>query len=224
MGDAKQSSANAAYSKLREKILTFALVPSQHLNEVALAQELNVSRTPLREAVNRLAAEGMLVAADRGFAVPKLDPSVVCHLFEVRSEIECSAVRLANQRSSAEDLRELAEFADESAAASPELSVDELVKLDRHFHEQLARLSGNPELLRILQNLNDRIHLVRWVAMEGRRNVTQGEHQRIIAALCERDEKRAEELMREHIMHRKEEIFAAVMKAYAHAHAVHFTT
>lgn len=218
----KKSSADTAYDRLKAMILTFALIPAQHLNEVALAEQLAVSRTPLREALNRLAAEGLLLSTGRGFIVPQLDPAVIQQLFEVRSEIECSIVRLVCERASDEGLQGLIDFMKHSAAASPDMAVDEMVQLDRYFHEELARLTGNDEFARILINLNDRIQLLRWIAMEGRRSITQNEHREILDALQRRDSAAAEALIRSHIIHRKVEIYNAVKRAYAHAHTLQF--
>lgn len=220
----ERSAADFAYSRLRSKILTFELLPAQHLNEVGLARELDVSRTPLREAINRLIAERMLLPANRGFVVPNLDPNLVWQLFEARSEIEQSIVRLVADRAAVEELKQLHVFVDESAAASPDVSVDELLTLDRRFHEGMAALTRNVELVHILKNINDRIQLVRWIAMEGKRQTTQGEHRAIVQALLARDGEKAARLVGAHIMHRSDEIFAAVKRAYAHAHTMQYDT
>ena len=88
----KISSSNRAYEMLRDRLLRFAILPNQRINEVTLAAELDVSRTPLREALNRLVAEGLLVNRARGLSVPDLEPDIVFELFEARVEIECSVV------------------------------------------------------------------------------------------------------------------------------------
>jgi DNA-binding GntR family transcriptional regulator len=150
--------------------------------------------------------------------VPNLDPNLVWQLFEARSEIEQSVVRLVADRATVEELEQLHVFVDSSAAASPDGSVDDLLALDRQFHESLAALTRNVELARILKNLNDRIQLVRWIAMEGKRQTTQDEHRAIVQALLARDGEKAARLVGAHIMHRSDEIFAAVKRAYAHAH------
>jgi DNA-binding GntR family transcriptional regulator len=222
MAENKVSVAQAAYESIRRRILLFKILPGQHINEVVLAEELKISRTPLREALNRLVAEGLFVARERGFSVPDLNPSTIQQLFEARIEVESSLVRFACERASSADIDALAEFVDESAAESPDVSVDKLVELDCRFHETIGKLSGNNELLRILKNLNDRIHLIRWIKMEGKRVVTQGEHRQILECLRNRDAAGAERLMRMHILHRNDEILAAIRSAYAHVHTAHF--
>lgn len=212
-----------AYDTLRERVLKFQLLPDQKLNEVELAEQMSISRTPLREALNRLTAEGILGRAGRSFQVPGLSPSEVRALFEARTEIETATVRLACERASTEDLGELSAFLDGSVRESPDASVDRLVELDCGFHEGIARLSQSPELLRILRNLNDRIHLIRWVAMEGRRGSTQSQHRAILSAVAGHNAASAEALMRSHILHRNDEILAAIRQAYAHVHTMHFS-
>jgi DNA-binding GntR family transcriptional regulator len=220
--DDRSSTAGRAYAEIRQRILAFRLRPGARVNEVALAEQLGLSRTPLREALNRLVAEGMLAAGERGFAVPELDPALIRDLMEARIELECSIVRLAAARAGDAALAALDDFLAGSAAESPDASVDRLLELDRRFHEGIALLSGNAEMLRILRNLNDRIQLIRWIAMEGRRGITQQEHRAILDCLSRRDAAGAEALMRAHILHRHDEILAAVKQAYAHVHTAPF--
>lgn len=218
----KISSAQMAYDKLRRKVLSFALLPAEKINEVALADELAISRTPLREALNRLVAEGILVRRERGFSVPALEPVMVRNLFEARTEIECCTVHLACKRATDAEIAQVGSFLAESVAESSDASVDRLVTLDCGFHERIAGLSGNDELLRILRNLNDRIHLIRWIKMEGKRTHTQGEHLAILDCLKRRDADGAEALMRSHILHRNDEIIAAIRQSYAHIYTAGF--
>jgi DNA-binding GntR family transcriptional regulator len=103
---------------------------------------------------------------------------------------------------------------------SPAASVDRLMELDIRFHVTIARLSGNRVLCSFLSNLNDRIHLVRWIAMEGRRERTQTEHRAILARIRARDPQGATDLMRQHIMHRNEDILAAIRAAYGHIYTL----
>lgn len=216
----KLTSSTRAYEMLRDRLLRFAILPSQRINEVTLAAELNVSRTPLREALNRLVAEGLLVNRARGLSVPDLEPNLVVELFEARMEIECSIVRLTCMRATDEQLDNLADFLTESAAESPDASTDRLIELDIGFHDTIAELSGNRILRKTLSNLNDRIHLVRWIAMEGRRDHTQGEHRKILDCIRARDMDGAVEAVREHIIHRNDDILAAIKAAYGHVYTL----
>ena len=220
--DTRSSSVHKAYHEIRRKIQTFSLVPAARINEVNLANDLNISRTPLREALNRLVAEGLLVERDRGFSVADLEPEVVKDAFEARIEVECATTRLACERATDEELAKLAEFVSMSAAESPDASVEHLVMLDCKFHETIAELSRNSELLRILRNLNDRIYLIRWIAMDDKRSITQEEHRQILETLRKRDREEAERLIRAHILHRTDEVLSAIKSAYAHVYTIRF--
>jgi DNA-binding GntR family transcriptional regulator len=214
------SSSQRAYAMLREQLLRSKFMPNQKINEVVLANDMEISRTPLREALNRLVAEGLLVDRGRGFSVPGLEPDMVYDLFEARLEIECATVRLACERASDEDLQALSEFLEESMAESPDASVDRLIELDIRFHDTIAELSRNSVLRQTLSNLNDRIFLIRWIAMEGRRERTQLQHRLILDCLCARDAQAAMAAMREHILFRNEDILSAIKAAYGHVYTL----
>ncbi|MCS5600772.1 MAG: GntR family transcriptional regulator [Paracoccus sp.] len=219
-GKVTASASHRAYDMLRDRLLRFKFLPNQKINENLLADELRISRTPLREALNRLAAEGLLVSSGRGLSIPGLEPEVVFDLFEARLEIECATVRMACERATDADLARMSDFLELSMAESPDASVDRLIELDLHFHDTIAKLAGNKVLRQTLCNLNDRIHLIRWIAMEGRRQGTQAEHRRILDHMQARDDRAAMAGMREHILHRNEDILAAIKAAYGHVYTL----
>ena len=219
-GKVTASASHRAYDMLRDRLFRFKFLPNQKINENLLADELRISRTPLREALNRLAAEGLLVSSGRGLSIPGLEPEVVFDLFEARLEIECATVRMACERATDADLARMSDFLELSMAESPDASVDRLIELDLHFHDTIAKLAGNKVLRQTLCNLNDRIHLIRWIAMEGRRQGTQAEHRRILDHMQARDDRAAMAGMREHILHRNEDILAAIKAAYGHVYTL----
>jgi len=111
-------------------------------------------------------------------------------------------------------------FLKESMAESPDASVDRLIELDIRFHDTIAELASNKVLRQILSNLNDRIHLIRWIAMEGRRERTQSQHREILDHIQAREIEPAIAAMREHILHRNEDILAAIKAAYGHVYTL----
>ena len=204
-GNAKIRPADTSarvYEILREKAITYNLRPGAHVNEAALAAELNVSRTPVRAALNRLASEGLMtVVPNKGFFRQPLDIDAVRSLFEVRMAIEVLSVRLFCERASSEDIQQLQDewnrIRPKHAGAAPEA----IVEADEAFHLALARGSRNPEVLRLLGELNARIRFIRTVAME-RPRFRDGafiEHHEIIDAIEARDADSAAELMTGHI-------------------------
>jgi DNA-binding GntR family transcriptional regulator len=190
------------YETVREKAITYALRPGARVNEAALAAELNVSRTPVRAALNRLASEGLMtVVPNKGFFRQPLDIDAVRSLFEVRMAMEVLSIRLFCERASPEDIQALRadwiRIKPKDSGAAPEA----VVKADEAFHIALARGSRNPELLRLLGELNARIRFIRTVAME-RPRFRDGafiEHHQIIDAIEGRDAEAAADLMTRHI-------------------------
>jgi DNA-binding GntR family transcriptional regulator len=210
-----QSVVDRVHRELRSMAMTFRFLPGERLNEAILAKELGVSRTPLREALNRLATEGFLTfSANNGFFRKPLDVKEVFDLYEFRMHLELSAVKLAVERATDEQILEIEKFAAESAQEVPGRTIDELVTLDEQFHEMLMKLSGNVQMLNSLRNINARIQFVRWLDMTERRSETQSQHKEIVAALRKRDRSESERLISDHIAHRIDQIFEKVEKSY----------
>jgi DNA-binding GntR family transcriptional regulator len=220
MRQAQKSTANLserAYEQLKSMAVTYQLRPGERLAELDLAKRLKVSRTPIREALNRLVTEGFLTfTPNRGFQCRPLDAKEIFDLYEIRRSLESTAARLAVERASDDELADLERFIERSRSVSEKTTVMELVRLDEEFHERIAVLSRNSELLRILQNINARIRFCRWIDMEnGRRSATQNEHAAMLAALKARDAGRASEAMNSHITRRLDQIVDVIREGYA---------
>jgi DNA-binding GntR family transcriptional regulator len=215
------SSVGRVYEKLKSKAISFEFRPGDRLNEVAIARQFGVSRTPLREALNRLTADGFLTFSPKqGFFRKPLEVKEIFDLYELRLLIETGAARLAAERGSDEAISEIEDYLDHGADEFPERTIDNLVALDEGFHERLMKLSGNVEMLRTLQNINARIRYVRWIDMQGRRDGTQGEHRAIVQALKRRDPQQCAALLRQHIERRLDQITEAVRNSYARIYVV----
>lgn len=211
---AKQSSADRAYDHLREMVMTYQFLPGEKLNERALAMQVNASRTPLREALNRLASEGLVTAvAHEGFACRPLDPKEIFDLYELRAGLEAQATRLAAERASLVDIAKLEELLE---AATPEDQHAELIKRDVEFHEMIAKLSGNKETLRMLQTINTKVYFIRWMDRVNRQQETDMAHSHIFESLMKRDGDAAAALMYSHINRRMEHIIDVVRAGFAH--------
>jgi DNA-binding GntR family transcriptional regulator len=210
-----QSAVDRVYTEIRRMAMDFRFLPGERLNEAVLAKELGVSRTPLREALNRLSAEGFLTfSANNGFFRKAIDVKEIFDLYEFRMHLECAAVRLAVDRATSEQLDRIEQFSIASTKEDPTRTVDDLVSLDETFHELLVGLCGNNQMLEALRNINARIQFVRWMDMTERRAETQHQHQVIIAALRNRDAVAAEQSIREHIAHRLDQIVEKVERSY----------
>jgi len=204
------------YEAVKEMAVAYRLKPGEHLNEVTLARGLGASRTPLREALNRLVAERLLdFVAGRGFFCRALDTREVFELYEVRRTLEVEAVRLACRRADPAAVSALAgnaAFYDWQIFGQP---VQELVGHDEAFHIEIAKLTENGELVRQLQRINERIRFIRWLDMDRRIEETRSEHRAIVDAMSARDEDLAAEKMQNHIERRQDQIDVVVREGYS---------
>ncbi|SDQ19114.1 GntR family transcriptional regulator [Pseudovibrio sp. Tun.PSC04-5.I4] len=220
------SNVDRIYEKLRQMAADFEFKPDARINESVLSTELGASRTPLREALNRLVAEGFLTfQSGRGFFCRPLSPKRILDLYEARVAIETEIVRLVCRRASDEELEELMGFLTETEPAY-DICEDpiELLRMDEAYHMRIAVLSQSHELQRILENLNDRVRYIRLVDLKylrGKTPVSKQEeaqlsaHRIVLTALISRDEETAVSTMRHHIERRRDEATEAVRIAYS---------
>jgi DNA-binding GntR family transcriptional regulator len=187
------------------------------LEQVELSRTLGASRTPLREALNRLSVEGLLrFVPGKGYFCRDLDVHEVFHLYELRKVIEVAALHLAVERARDADIESLLAFLGETGLDPGERSVVDLVLLDEMFHERLLTMSGNVQMLRVLANVNARIRFVRWIDMErADRRKTQMEHRNVQLGLKRRDLARCTTILERHIDRRLDAITSALKEGYA---------
>jgi len=209
-------SVERIYRVIKARAIAFTIKPGERLNEVALARELSVSRTPLREALNRLVAEEFLRwLPRRGYVVRELDSKEIFDLYEFRTALEVSAAKMACERATDEEIEELSRFVESRSKNADESDTLRVVSLDEEFHERLVALSGNHEMVRVLRNVNARIRFVRWIDMEkGRRAITQGEHAGVLDALKRRNADVVALCLHDHITHRLDQITEVIGEGY----------
>src|SRR6201987_5023726 len=205
---ASDSIVDRVYEQLKAMAVSFEFKPGERLNEGELAKRLGGSRTPLREALNRLKNEGFLrFTPGRGFFGRELDAHEIFDLYELRKSIEVASVRLAVKRAKDEDIDALLAFLDATGPDPGERSSIELVELDETFHERLMAMSDNAEMLRVLRNVNARIRFVRWIDMDRiNRANTQAEHRAVVLGLKARDEITCVSVLDKHIDRRLDRI------------------
>jgi len=199
---AKGSAVETAYDALRGMLLLFVLRPGERLNEMHLADRLGLSRTPLREALNRLAAERLVLQRNgHGFYVRDLDLKEAMDLYELRTALEVTGFRHACGRSTASGiaaLRRAWRTALRTTGAKNDRAA--MVAEDVRFHEALCALGGNKELLRMLSEVNARTTFIRWAYTTGPRpELNFDEHDMLLDALVARDAAAGEAIISRHI-------------------------
>lgn len=212
------SSVERVYHQLQHLLMTYQFHPGARLNEVELAERLGVSRTPLREVLNRLVAEGLLsFVPNHGFFCRSLEANVIHDLYELRTGLEVMGVKLVIARAHDQEIAQLAAFWHEVARTSAECTTKELVRLDEEFHERLIALSQNTELLNALKQINVRTHFVRWIDLDQteHRKATYSEHDALLKALQQRNTQACTEIVSTHISRRLEQIVEVIKESIA---------
>lgn len=204
--------SDKAYYLIRQRIITLELPPMSAIDEQALMEELQLGRTPIREALQRLAAENLVsIIPRRGMFVADIGLTDLQQVFELRMMLEGFCARLAAQRASDNQLAEMQRLIGELDHV-PDSDRKALMIIDEQFHELLYQASDNEFLadtLRRLHALSFRIwHLV-LDRLGGVRGAME-QHVEIARALGARDEERAEALLREHICEFQNEIKAVL--------------
>ena len=190
------------YDHLRAAILSGRLEPGAELAEVPLSEELGVSRGPIREAIGRLAAEGLVtVRPRRGAVVSPLSKEEFLELYQVREALERMAVKLAVRRLQPEDFAALQGLIDDMATHAERGQVDEFFEANAAFHARLVDASGNAKLGELYRQLLDQIGRYRTRSLRLRGNLQRSiaEHAAILRAAKRGDAERAARLMSEHI-------------------------
>ena len=197
-----------AYHLIREKILTLDLKPLSVIDEQALQEDLNLGRTPIREALHRLASEGLIkVAPRRGMFVADISITDLQKIFEMRVLLESFCARLAVQRASEKQITAMDEVLGEldGVDATDHMT---LMDIDRRCHQLLYQAANNEFLADHLDRLHA-LSLRLWYLTLNRLDDVKGsvrEHCQITEAIRLRDGDRAEALVQEHITHFQQEI------------------
>ena len=198
-----------AYDYVKSRIMRLELKPGAYITDSQIATEVNVSRTPVREAFYRLEHEGLLVSqARRGWRVYTLSLQDIEEIFDIKEALEGMVARQAAQCHD-EDLRAaLREALQRMTAASQVGAADDWHKADTDVHNTIFAMAANDRAAHIIQNLNDQWHRIRigFVAIEGRMQRASTEHAAIVACILAGDGDTAESLMRSHLDNVRQEL------------------
>lgn len=196
---AGRSGNTDAYSMILDAIDTGTYRPGDRLVESELAERFGVSRTPIREALQRLETQSLLARDGRSLIVASLDHNQMAELYVVRGELEGLAARLAARNATVEEVRLLREMVSEDDALVGHPAA--LARANRRFHKQIHLASHNRFLVQQLDLVHRSMALMATtsLAVVGRGEIAQAEHHRIVAAIEARDGDAADAALRAHI-------------------------
>ena len=188
-----------AYSLILEAIDMGDFKPGDRLVESELADRFGVSRTPIREALQRLETQSLLTRDGRSLIVASLDHNQLAELYVVRAELEALAARLAARHATEEEVRVLSDMVDTDRALLGDPTG--LARANRRFHKQIHLASHNRFLVQQLDLVHRSMALLATtsLAAEGRDEVALAEHRAIVDAIAGRDEAAAGLALRDHI-------------------------
>ncbi|MGB3243154.1 MAG: GntR family transcriptional regulator [Sulfitobacter sp.] len=197
--NAPKSGPTDAYSMILDAIDVGTYRPGDRLVESELAERLGMSRTPVREALQRLETQSLLARDGRSLIVASLDHNQLSELYVVRSELEGLAARLAARHATEEEVRVLREMVDADNALVDRPAA--LARANRRFHKQIHLASHNRYLVQQLDLVYRTMALMATssLAVAGRGQIAQGEHDEIVQRIEARDESGADDALRSHI-------------------------
>ncbi|MBQ9698379.1 MAG: GntR family transcriptional regulator [Acidaminococcaceae bacterium] len=187
---------------IREAIINGTFAPGERLMEIQMADEMGVSRTPVREAIRKLEMEGFVVMIPRrGTYVSNMSIKDINDVYEIRISLDTLAAGLAAERISDEELEELQRLLVKVGNAIEENDMAKVVEADIEFHDVLYKASRNERLRNIINNLREQITVIRGVSMRypGRLKDTQEEHRRLVESIAARNVEKSQEIARIHL-------------------------
>jgi len=199
------TSSDYVYNQLRGRIIDKSLKPGQRLPEVKIATEMGVSRTPVREALRRLSAEGLVrVIPNSGARVSSPTASEMESAYAVREYLESLSVNLACKNGlDRRTMERMEEILSEEETAFNERNLDAFLDGNNSFHRLLAEASRNSVLSEYIDNimLRTNVYILFYDPFDEKENYSTSEHRAILRAIAKRDIDGAERLIREHLSH-----------------------
>ena len=209
-----KSLTEQAYAILRERIISGDLVPGAEVSEPELAEQLQMSKTPVREALARLCVEGFMEAYPRrGYRVTPVTVKDMNDLFSVRGVLEGTAAALAAENLTPEEMDQLDELADASYVMGEEVSTRTFVSRNEQFHSMIAQGSRNPRLHSlVMSHLEECARLFHMgTRIRDINPETNDDHHRILAHLRARDAEKARQAIMEHNENTRKGLLAALI-------------
>lgn len=191
------------FESIREAIINGTLKQGERLMETQLAEELGVSRTPVREAIRKLELEGLVVMVPRkGAYVAGISAKDAADILEIRAALEGLAAKLAAERITDEEINELLHDIEKMGEAIEQGDVETAIDFDSKFHSALIGASRNSRLVAMVSNLQEQVQRFRVMLTVTRQDLARdslSEHKKIVDALSRKDRFLAQSLAKEHV-------------------------
>ncbi len=204
MAEKKIPCSEEAYHKIKEMIINLHFRPGEIIYTLELSKELNISRTPTREALVKLAQEGLLNYTDsRKFRVVEVTEELVRDIYELRLSFEIMAMRGIIDKIGDRDIEFLESNISQMKSAYEDKKVKDFFNLDNQFHNYYVNLYHNNLMKGFLNQLTDQQQRIRYITVyvDGRMSLTIPEHEEILHALKERNLEKVEKAVAGHIKH-----------------------
>jgi len=193
---------DVVFNTLRQAILRGELKPGERLMEIQLANKLGVSRTPIREAIRKLELEGLVLMIPRkGAEVAEITEKSLKDVLEIRRALEDLAVRLACEKITKEELKELKKAGDEFKKVLKSQDITEVAEADVRFHDVIYMATDNPKLIQLLNNFREQMYRFRveYLKKDEVRPQLLAEHDEIIKYITEGNKEEASKVVTRHI-------------------------
>ena len=200
-------------TRLRQLLVEGTIAPGKKLNERALAEQLRFSRTPLREAIRMLAAEGLVeLLPNRGAVAAQLSAADIADNFEVIAGLEGQSGELAAARITDEALNEIRALHFEMLAAHARRDLPTYYRLNATIHDHINAAARNPVLTQTYRTVNARLQALRFRSNfdEGKWSRAVQEHERMIELLVARDGTRLRKLLIAHLEHKRDAVLEQI--------------
>ena len=193
---------DVVFNTLRQKILTGELKPGERLMEIHLADQLGVSRTPIREAIRKLELEGLVTMIPRrGAEVAQITEKNLRDVLEVRRALDALAVELACDRITPEELNELKAACDHFEAETKKKNANQVARADVALHDIILKASGNDRLMQMISNFSQQMYRYRLEYVKDDANYEKliEEHRIIYEAIRDKDRETGAKAIKSHI-------------------------
>jgi len=198
----RASRSDAAHERLRRAILRGEIRPNERLIEVELAERFDISRTPIREVLQRLGAEGLIVRVRRGWRVREHSADEIGEIYEARAALEGYAAALAATRGTGEELGRIRAIHEDEDSSEPRTARDHLVDVNDAFHQAILDAAHNTRLTELARQSREYYfnHRIASLYSDAEAEASVEQHDAIVRELLEHDAPAAETAVRAHVL------------------------